>query len=468
MLTSVSPESIALCREQLLLLGQGLGAELSVVYLTEQLLGHEGTKLIPIVVEPETAEGEAIALEWTRLPDETGIGIQLPAPLLLAPGASDPINVADDSYPSQEQTKTHWQAQQLVLPLVHEGVAIGLLTTSRSKQTWTRPEQQQIERVAKTIALACILDRRSRWWENRYQEYRQLHVQQRDILDNLLHQFRNPLTALKIFGKLLFKRLQPGDPNQDYAGSIVQESDRLQEMVQNFKQVLMWEREDLALPLDVEIIEPVPPAQPMLLPGSGEPLSPVDALSILRPLVASAKAIADDRQLTLVDRLPDPLPPVLAHAQALREVLSNLIDNALKYTPAGGRVEIEVTLVQPTLVQPPLDSLKPHATNLPGTANGGPGTETETAVRETPETMLAIAISDTGPGIPSDDLLHLFERGYRGVQAEGAIAGTGLGLAIARDLVTRMQGEIQVFSPPPNQTAGSRFIVWLQVLDFRF
>jgi signal transduction histidine kinase len=456
MLTSVSPESIALCREQLLLLGQGLGAELSVVYLTEQLLGHEGTKLIPIVVEPETAEGAAIALEWTRLPDGTGIGTELRSPLLLAPGESDPIDAADDAYPSPEQGKTSWQSQQLVLPLVHEGVAIGLLTTSRSKQTWTGPEQQQIERVAKTIALACILDRRSRWWEHRYQQYRQVHVQQRDLLDNLLHQFRNPLTALKIFGKLLFKRLQPGDPNRDYAGSIVQESDRLQEMVQDFKQVLMWERENLALPLDVEIIEPVPPAQPMLLPGSEEPLSPVDVVSILRPLVASAKAIADDRQLTLVDRLSDPFPPALAHAQALREVLSNLIDNALKYTPAGGRVEIEASLAQPVL-----DSFKPDTTDLPGTEHWEQ--ETETPASTTAQALLAIAISDTGPGIPSDDLVHLFERGYRGVQAEGAISGTGLGLAIARDLVTQMQGEIQVFSPPPDRTVGTRFVVWLQV-----
>ncbi len=424
MLTSVSPESIALCREQLLLLGQGLGAELSVVYLTEQLLGLKGTKLVPIVVEPETAEGEAIALEWMKLPDDTAIGTELRMPLLLAPGTEELIDNTDNAYPSEDPTKPDWQSQQLVLPLVHEGVAIGLLATSRSQRSWTGLEQQQIERVAKTIALACILDRRSRWWENRYQQYRQLHVQQRDILDNLLHQFRNPLTALKIFGKLIFKRLQSGDPNREYASSIVQESDRLQEMVQEFKQVLMWEREDRALPLDVEIIEPVPPAQPMLLPGSGESVSPVEVTSILRPLIASAKAIAEDRQLTLVDRLSDPLPPVLAHAPALREVLSNLIDNALKYTPAGGRVEIEVS----------------RAT----------------------ETRLAIVVSDTGLGIPPDDLRHLFERGYRGVQAEGAISGTGLGLAIARDLVTRMQGDIQVFSPPPDRTCGTQFIVWLQ------
>ncbi|MGB7057108.1 MAG: ATP-binding protein, partial [Geitlerinemataceae cyanobacterium] len=67
------------------------------------------------------------------------------------------------------------------------------------------------------------------------------------------------------------------------------------------------------------------------------------------------------------------------------------------------------------------------------------------------------------------DLEHLFERGYRGEKAEGEIPGTGLGLAIARELVERMEGEIQGFSPaqPPWEIAdfpvgvGTTFVVWL-------
>ncbi len=88
---------------------------------------------------------------------------------------------------------------------------------------------------------------------------------------------------------------------------------------------------------------------------------------------------------------------------------------------------------------------------------------------------IAIAISDTGPGIPPQDLDCLFERHYRGVQAATDIPGTGLGLAIARDLAARMHGEIQVFSPalvapatsldkqkPPSSKQGATFILWLQ------
>jgi signal transduction histidine kinase len=58
-----------------------------------------------------------------------------------------------------------------------------------------------------------------------------------------------------------------------------------------------------------------------------------------------------------------------------------------------------------------------------------------------------IAIGDTGPGIPLADQAHIFERHYRGVQADGQTPGTGLGLAIVKDLITAMEGHIDIISP---------------------
>lgn len=90
--------------------------------------------------------------------------------------------------------------------------------------------------------------------------------------------------------------------------------------------------------------------------------------------------------------------------------------------------------------------------------------------------MQGISISDTGCGIPPEDLEHLFERHYRGVQAESEIPGTGLGLAIAKELVEKMQGEIQLFSPASSsqrsevrafiseEGRGTTVIVWLPVI----
>jgi signal transduction histidine kinase len=69
------------------------------------------------------------------------------------------------------------------------------------------------------------LDQRREWFEQQLSQQQRLQAKQRDLLDNLLHQFRNPLTALRTFGKLLLKRLTLGDSNRAVADNIVRESE---------------------------------------------------------------------------------------------------------------------------------------------------------------------------------------------------------------------------------------------------
>jgi signal transduction histidine kinase len=142
----------------------------------------------------------------------------------------------------------------------------------------------------------------------------------------------------------------------------------------------------------------------------------------------------DEQKMQIQVAIPDDLPPVKADADALREVFSNLIDNALKYTPAGGTIWVSL--------------------------ERSPATHSS---------QQQVQISDTGPGIPTEDLERIFERSYRGVQAHTNIPGTGLGLAIARDLVVQMQGELKAFSPAlrpmPESTPGSTFQVTLPEYD---
>ena len=446
MLMSTSSEFVALCQSQVALLTQGLGAALSVVYLTEELVegGTPQVKLIPVVVYPETAvvwEGSnALAL----LPEKTGGDTQR----LLLSGASPETAAAvvasqspefltdepDYEYKQNSSDNSLLPQRQIVLPLMHEGVVMGLLVTGREDRPWNERERTEIERIAQTLAIARLLDKRREWFEQQLSQQQRLQAKQRDLLDNLLHQFRNPLTALRTFGKLLLKRLLPGDPNRAVADNIVRESDRLQELLQQFDQVI-----DLTVD-DLDPRKSLPPAHLFMEatvqpPTKSVPLLPNAQLclvaDVLEPLLASAKAIAGERHLNVYSEIPPNLPLVRANAKALREVLSNLIDNALKYTPSGGEIYI-----------------------LAGRKQGH---------------FQGIAISDTGPGIPPQDLGHIFERHYRGVQAELEILGTGLGLAIAKDLIEQMQGEIQVFSPAQlraNSVAGgpgTTFIVWLPV-----
>jgi signal transduction histidine kinase len=443
---SASSEFVSLCRSQVALLTQGLGAALSIVYLTEELVeeGSAQTKLIPIVAYPETS----VVWEGTNalklLPEETG-GKTMPRLLSgspemaskAVPSESAPVtDTKTDEYQPDEASQSLVPNTQIVLPLMHEGVLMGLLVTGREDRPWNEREQTEIERIAQTLAIARLLDRRREWFEQQLGKQQRLQAKQRDLLDNLLHQFRNPLTALRTFGKLLLKRLIPGDANRAVADNIVRESDRLQELLQQFDRVIDLTAEDLDLekslppaPLFMEAtIEDKTLSEP-LLPNAEGTAQLCAVAEVLEPLLLSAGAIAGERNLDLLADIPPNLPPVRANAKALREVLSNLIDNALKYTPAGGKIYIQAGLER-------------------GHFQG-------------------IAISDTGLGIPPQDLEHIFERHYRGVQSSSEISGTGLGLAIAKDVIEQMQGEIQVFSPAKLRTGsvasepGSTFIVWL-------
>lgn len=412
-----SSDFVALCQVQVALLAQRLGAVWSIVYLTEELVeqGSSEAKLTPVVAYPETLA------QWQRanttggalLPEELG-----DPGLLKLPAAPPTVPI-----PAWQDAKAQLlPSRQIVSPLMYEGILMGLLVAGREDRPWNESERNEIKEIAQTLAIARSLDRQNKWYEQKLIQQQRLQKQQRDLLDNLLHQFRNPLTALRTFGKLLLKRFAPGDANRTVADSIVRESDRLQELLLQFDRAIDLTVEDLAAQ---KALPPAQAAKPLpLLLGQGNSQQCLVA-DVLEPLVASAKAIAQERNLQLIAEIPPNLPIVKADGAALREIFSNLIDNALKYTPTGGKIYIQAGRKR--------------------------------------DRFQGIEISDTGLGIPPADLGKIFARHYRGVQQNSAIPGTGLGLAIVKELVEQMQGEIEVFSPAQNGV-GSKFIVWLPVV----
>jgi signal transduction histidine kinase len=431
-----SPEFMALCRAQLRLLSEGLGASLSVVYLTEELADGSESKLTPIVVYPETST------VWNS------VMTQINSPLFSLPQNRSLKSLGESSNRSKSRPRnrskssaTDYQTQnshnniprrQILLPLISEGTILGVLLTTREEPPWNPAEQSEIQHIAQTIAIAGTLDRRQQWLAMELQQQQQRQAIQQDLVRNLLHQLRSPLTAIRTFGKLLIRRFQLEDPNQKAFGGIVRESDRLQELLQHLERAMAMTEVQIeeTSTVDRSILQ-LPPSNNanLLLPAEDtRQLSACHLSDILAPLINTAGAIAQDRELQLKVSIPDLLPPILGNAAALREIISIPIDNALKYTLAGGTVEIKVTEFAD--LQPP---------------------------------QLAIAIRDNGLGIPAADLPRLFERGYRGSQADGDIPGTGLGLAIAKELITQMQGRIEVASPPVGCDRGTEFLVWLNV-----
>jgi signal transduction histidine kinase len=403
-----SSEFIALCKAQIALLTQMMGATWSGIYLRESLVGTQ-TKLVPVVIYPKKEEIWESKEDRPRLPEVVNVSNNT---LLNSPWGTS-------------EEKSMVQPLQLVLPLMYNEVVIGLLITRRENQQWNEQELQQIDQIVKTIAIAAILEQRQQWYEGRLNEQETLQIIERDRLDDFIHQFRNPLTALHTFTKLLLKKLLPEDRNYGTAQSILRESDRLQELLEDFAA-----RVDRVVPLKA-----IMPEVPLLSLPDTTAKSDTELIEqsflveeILQPLIISAQAIAQERGINLNADIPLNLPPIEANKKALREVLNNLIDNALKYTPRGGEVEVRI---------------------------------------KQKEGKQGIEIADTGCGIPQEDQTHIFERHYRGVQAAGNIDGSGLGLAIAKELIDKMKGSIELISPNQlsnHQTSlGTSFIVWLPI-----
>jgi two-component system sensor histidine kinase BaeS len=151
-------------------------------------------------------------------------------------------------------------------------------------------------------------------------------------------------------------------------------------------------------------------------------LGPVDLAALIRELRENLEPVAADRGIGLEADVAAGLPVLSADGDRLRQVLVNLLANALQHTPAGGRVTVR--------------------------ARAGDG-------------RVVVEVADTGAGIAPEDLPHLFERFYRADRARTrATGGTGLGLAIVRSLVQLHGGTVAVDSRPG---AGSRFTVALPV-----
>ncbi len=425
-----SSEFASLCQSQIKLLSQSLGAVWSVVYLTEKIdeVGTEA-QLFPFAIYPVAQNQSFFQLPAIKLAD-IWQGMQSQSIGQLLPDNLTDENNANSTKASCQREST--ETKRLILPLFHQETFIGLLITGRDRD-WQPRELEQIEEIVRTIAIARFIELQYHWTKDKLTVQENLRRIEHDRLDNLLHQLRNPLTALRTFGKLFLKRLLPDDPNTKLAQSILAQSDRFQALLEQF------EAESNKLPsLDSQVSlgqnsflldsdEGIDRSS-FLLPGSITELTTVDLKQILEPLLNTASAIAIERNIALIDRLPIAIPLVTGDISALREIFNNLLDNALKYTPAGGQVRLEL----------------------------------KTALR-----MLGIAIEDTGSGIPQSDRERIFERHYRGVQAQGDIPGTGLGLAIARELIVKMRGEIEIISPNNLSTdsPGTTFIVWLPVIE---
>ena len=412
-----STEFNTLCQSQITLLAERLGAVWSIVYLADEAIEDGETELFPLSIYPHTEN--LLKLPKIKMSEVWQQLQSHPSTQLLSGDLIE--NKNKDNINRQFQTA---ERKQLILPLIHKETFIGLLVTGREDREWLQTELKQIEEIARTLAIARFLELQYRWTKEELTIQENLRRVERDRLDNLIHQLRNPLTALRTFSKLLLKRVLPGDSNYKVAKSLLEQSDRFQQLLEQFEAESSSETAGNSPTPLLEVSNDTELSSNFLLPSLNPELDSIDLTEIFESLLNTTKAIAAERNLGLQNNLPRAIPKVKGDFSALREIFNNLVDNALKYTPAGGKIV--------------LDLLKEEA-------------------------ILGIAIKDTGYGIPETDRERIFERHYRGVKAKSDIPGTGLGLAIAYELVTKMQGKIELISPNnlAQDNPGTTFIVWL-------
>jgi signal transduction histidine kinase len=233
-----------------------------------------------------------------------------------------------------------------------------------------------------------------------------------EFLTNISHELRTPLTPIKGYlPAILREELGSLSPGQRQALEIVLQSvDRLHRLIDNLLTFMQWESGQVDLQLE-----------------------PVALQVVCEPGLAQVAPAATQKGVGLQAVLPPGVPAVWADAAALGEVLAHLLDNAVKFTPAGGHVVVTarpITLPSSHLINPAAGS--GHSTPVPADLH---------------RDLVEIAVQDTGIGIHPSALPKIFDRFYQAdSSATRRHGGTGLGLAIVRRILDAHGASITVES----------------------
>ena len=277
----------------------------------------------------------------------------------------------------------YWISRRALQPVDDISQAANRISIENLKNRLQVPETgDQLQRVSETLnAMLARLDASVE--------------RMKQFTADASHELRAPVSLIRTTAEVAMLRDRPPEEYREALSQILEESERTSKLVDS---LMMLARADSGKE-DLERVE-------------------ADANAILQEAAEQGERLARNRSLDFRVSVPNESLPVVADSEALRRALLILIDNAVKYTPDGGRVEVS------------LDRKDGHA---------------------------LIAVADTGIGMAEQDIPHIFDRFWRADKARSrAQAGVGLGLPIARWIVAMHRGEISVTSAPGK---GSRFEV---------
>jgi signal transduction histidine kinase len=312
-------------------------------------------------------------------------------------------------------------------------LVVSILLAALIAHSVARP-LQQIARAAEAVAAGDYdqkLDIRSpdevrvlaQRFEAMAQQVKANQQAMRDLVANVSHDLKTPLTSIQGFAQALLEGETRDEAARQQAATVIHdEAGRMVRMVEELLDLARIESGQLVLERHA-----------------------LDMGALIGGVVQALAPAAAQKQVALEASL-SPLPPVVGDGDRLAQVFTNLLDNALKYTPEGGRVQVKAQVItaQPSPRRSnPLIRLRAS----PAPADGQAG-------------WVEVSVADTGRGIPAQDLPRVFERFYQVDKARAARRGSGLGLAIAKEIVEAHGGRISVESA---EGQGARFTVVLPV-----
>jgi signal transduction histidine kinase len=301
-------------------------------------------------------------------------------------------DVQSDSrfYAEVDSDESFVTRSMLAVPLVTSKGVIGALEVlnKRDNAAYSAQDVALMEALASQSAVAIL----------------NAHLfQQSDLLAEIMHELKTPLMAISAASELLTRPEVPADKHLELIHMVKQETGRLSKMTKDFLDFARLESGRVRLAN-----------------------KPVDVAAVIHDMINITQPQAAERGITIVPQLATDLPTsdsplqLMGDADRLKQVLLNLVSNAIKYNVVNGRITL--------------------AAHRQGQA-------------------VSLSVIDTGPGISEEDMTHLFERFYRIPGSEGA-DGSGLGLSIANKIVEEHNGRIEVSS---TIGAGTTFTVILPI-----